>query len=429
MSNSTLKESLSVKSLLLKKELMKKDCWFRTFARLESKLDKGSGELAYIQSLVDSEEYEYYVNLLITGEYQWSIPSKVEIAKVGTSKKRVVYMYPAIDRFFLGLLYRGMSEMFKGSLADNCFSYRRGVSTNTAIKYIDKMKKQTKMYGLKLDISAYFNSVSKSHLEKCLDELFTTGVDSIRSTLDNVLMVDRVEFKGEIIEEYKSLIPGCALGSFFANYCLRELDFYFMNKGIIYARYSDDIIILAETEERIDEYLDYISNYLGAIGLKINPSKYVHFDPEDAIDYLGLSLSDKGTDISEHSKKKMKRTIKRWVKQGRKEIEQGASFEKVASKLVKRLNHKLYKSYLFDKTKFGWGIYAFRYITVTDSLTELDFYLRDMIRHLKTGKHNKANIKAVSEDDFRRLGVVSFYDMYRLFKEDFDYYVEIAYLI
>ena len=75
---------------------------------------------------------------------------------------------------------------------------------------------------------------------------------------------------------------------------------------------------------------------------------------------------------------------------------------------------------------FGWCHYAFRYITTIDSLIEIDFYFKDTLRAMKTGKHNKANFKAMSEQEFKDLGYLSLVEMYKLYKKDFDYYMEIV---
>ena len=79
-----------------------------------------------------------------------------------------------------------------------------------------------------------------------------------------------------------------------------------------------------------------------------------------------------------------------------------------------------------NESTFGWCHYAFRYINTIESLIEIDFYTRDTLRAMKTGKHNKANYKAISDDEFKALGWVSLVDMYKLYKEDFDYYIEIV---
>jgi RNA-directed DNA polymerase len=410
-------------------ELIKKDHWDRAYDRLTMKDKTDAFDMDELYVLKETDARCLIAEQVCTGTYPWSTPEKLLLAKNGSTKKRIVYMYSGKDRFVIGALYRALSVLNVGNIADNCFSYKRGINTSSAIKYISKVKKDKALYGVKLDISAYFNSVSKDHLTTCLTELFgeSTG---IRTSMNLLFADDTVLFKGEKITEYKSLIPGCALGSFFANYCLREVDYHFRDLGIVYARYSDDIVLFAETEELVNTHLDTVKEKIFSYGLTINESKYVHFLPDQDVEYLGLKLGANGIDISDHAKKKLKATIKRWVKAGRKGIEiEEKSFQKVARGIVNRLNWKLYKSYIQDERKFGWAYYAFRYITDLQSLTELDFYLRDRLRYLKTGRNNKMNVNTLNDEDFRNLGVLSLFDMYQLFHEDFDYYCEVAYLI
>lgn len=410
-------------------EMCKKEYWDRAYERINTKEGNNPFNMDELYVIKETDQRIDLAKQVCSGEYVWSVPEKLLLAKSGTTKKRVVYMYSPLDRFVLGVLYRALSEYHADKLAKSCFSYKRRVNTANAIHYVKKVKQERPLYGVKLDISAYFNSVSREYLETSLTELFGTNTN-LRKTMNDLFMDDTVSYKGTEQTEYKSLIPGCALGSFFANYCLRELDWSFEEKGVVYARYSDDILVFGETEDEVNGYLEEIKEKIKECGLTINEKKYVHFKPEDDVEYLGLKLYKGGVDISDHAKKKMKATIRRWVKAARKEIEmKGKPFDKVAAQLVKRLNWKLYKSYVYDTRKFGWGYYAFRYITVTDSLTELDFYLRDRLRYLKTGKNNKANVKALNDDDFTNLGVLSFYDMFILFNEDFDHYCEVAYLI
>ena len=66
---------------------------------------------------------------------------------------------------------------------------------------------------------------------------------------------------------------------------------------------------------------------------------------------------------------------------------------------------------------------------VIDSLREIDFYMRDTLRAMKTGKHNKANVNAIDDEEFKELGWVSLVDMFYLYKKDIDYYMEIVELM
>ena len=71
------------------------------------------------------------------------------------------------------------------------------------------------------------------------------------------------------------------------------------------------------------------------------------------------------------------------------------------------------------------GGYAFRYINTDKSLKEIDLYTKDTLRAMKTGKHNKANYKALSEEDFKQMNWVSLVQLFHLYKRDFDYYCEV----
>lgn len=410
----------------LRLEVLKEEHWNTTYDKLTTKkhisaVDKGELMNCNIQR-------EEIVNQLFNGTYNWSIPQKVLIAKSGTKKKRVVFIYNLRDRYILGVLYRAFSNYFSKQMNSHCFSYKTGVSTNTAIHYLKYQLNDDFKVGVKIDIQSYFNSVSRDRVKQMLDELFSDG---IKTTLEKLMLDDTVEFQGEQIQEWKALIAGCALGSFFANYCLAPLDAELESKGVVFARYSDDIIILGNNKKQLKEYLDIVRKHLANYGLEINPKKYKWFEESDDFDFLGLKLSKDGTvDISDHAKKKIKRQIKRWCDKGRKDMEMNyKDFYTVASKIMKRLNNKNFKCYINNDATFGWCHYAFRYITTIDSLKEIDLYCKDTLRAMKTGKHNKANYKALDEQDFRDIGWVSLVQLYHLYKKDFDYYCEVIELI
>lgn len=364
------------------------------------------------------------VNELMSGEYNWSIPRKVEIAKSESKKKRTVYIYDIKDRYILGVLYRAISAYYKDDINNRCFSYTKGKSTSNAIRYVRDNKTEELKYGVKVDIHAYFNSVSREKVIEMINCLFTGG---IKESIEKLMLNDSVLWKEKEIKEWKSLIPGCALGSFFANYTLKECDDYFDNKNTIYARYSDDIIVLESSREELQKDLDIIMKYLNNYGLTMNPDKYTWFEPTDNVEYLGLKILGDGTiDISDHAKQKIKRQIHRWCRKGRMEIERdGKPFYVVAKRIIRQLNNKnLFCAINHDAT-FGWAMYSFSKITTIQSLKELDYYTKDTLRAMKTGKHNKANYGAISEEEFHELGLLSLVEMYMLYRQDYDYFMEV----
>lgn len=411
----------------LKNELLKPVHWEETYNRMILKQGFSKSDKNTLWKLKEIYKPDI-VDEIMSGNYIWSIPRRVEIAKSESKKKRVVYIYELKDRYVLGVLYRAITAYYKDKISKSCFSYKKTVGTSNAIQYIKDNRKDKFKYGVKVDIHAYFNSVSKEKVIEMINELFTDG---IKITMEKLLLNDDVMWDNKIISEWKSLIPGCAFGSFLANYCLKTCDEYFDNENVIYARYSDDIIVITDSKDKLQVYLDKIMDFLNQYGLTMNPDKYTWFESGDSIEYLGLKLDDNGKiDISNHAKQKIKKQIHRWCRKGRMEIERDyKSFESVARRIIRQLNNKNFKCYINHEEAFGWCAYAFSKINTTKTLREIDIYTKDTIRAMKTGKHNKANAKAITDEEFKRLGWVSLVDLYKLYKEDFDYYCEIIELI
>lgn len=376
---------------------------------------------------ISNGSYKTIAEKIAFGKYQFGTPVKVMLAKPGSNKKRVVYCYAELERFYLSLLYQALESLFSGKLAINCFAYRRGISVISAVKSVKQVYDRGEMYGVKIDIHAYFNSVSKEYLYSCIDKLFSAD-EGITKTIEQLYKTDKVLWHGEEIEEYKSLIPGCAVSSFFANYCLAEIDTMFSQLHIPYARYSDDIIFFGKSAEERQKYLDFLTAELNKRGLELNPNKFEFFDPGESITFLGLTMMGSTIDISKHAFEKLKRTFKRYCRKGRKRIEmQGEPFLKVACEIMHRWNYNLYRAYVMDMSKYGWGYYAFRYINTDKTLKALDIYIKDTIRALKTGRHNKRNMTAVSDAEWSCMHYLSTVEMYQLFNaNDFEYYCDVV---
>lgn len=408
----------------LKEQLLDKKYWEDTYNKMILKQGFSKEDKNLIWGLKEIYRKDI-VDELMSGEYIWSIPRKVEIAKSESRKKRAVYIYNTKDRYILGVLYRAVSEYYYNTLNKNCFSYKKKVGTSDAIRHIQENKNESLKFGVKVDIHSYFNSVSKERVIEMINELFYGG---IKKTIENLMLTDRVIYKGKEITEFKSLIPGCAFGSFFANYCLLPCDKYFESENVIYARYSDDIIILTDTKEKLQNYLNIVLEYISNYGLTINPDKYTWFEPGDSVEFLGLKLCrDDKIDISDHAKQKIKKQIHRWCRKGRMEIERDyKNFYTVARRIIRKINNKNLFCAIDNETTFGWAMYAFSKITTIQSLVEIDNYTIDTLQAMKTGKHNKRNYGAISKDELRELGYLSLVDMYKLYKYDLDYYMEVV---
>jgi len=75
--------------------------------------------------------------------------------------------------------------------------------------------------------------------------------------LEEILLNENVIFNGNVISEKKELITGCPIAPFLSNIYLRDIDEFYRNKQVTYARYSDDLVIF-ESKEQIEKHLLYI---------------------------------------------------------------------------------------------------------------------------------------------------------------------------
>ena len=101
-----------------------------------------------------------------------------------------------------------------------------------------------------LDTNIYFSPETrgKTLQEKVKDDALLVDFNSA------IISEPQAYFDGNLIECNKGIMAGVPISGFLANLYLEELDRFFYEKGILYARYSDDIIVFGKTKEDVNEY-------------------------------------------------------------------------------------------------------------------------------------------------------------------------------
>lgn len=237
------------------------------------------------------------------GTYKIGIPSIVKIKK-DNGKFRELYVNTIKDRLILRVINSIYLDLYFSKIHDLCVSYKKGVSVGKVVTNISKKLSQGKLKGYKVDISKFFDSVSKEVLLSALDSLDSGSV--VDRLVRDYYSDDRVFLLEEekIVERYKGLAQGCALSSFLCNYILRDLDEYFSNSTIYY-RYSDDIVIFDED----DNIIEKLSNKLKSYGLSLNTDKLERISSDEWFTFLGFSIKGDKISISKKSLYKFQKDI------------------------------------------------------------------------------------------------------------------------
>ena len=338
---------------------------------------------------VEQEAYLHLAQKIARGE-GLGIPKKKIVNKMGTGKKRVVYSFAPDEMVILKFIAFKLYD-YDAVFSPNCYAFRRGIKACDAIFFINRAIGNRRMWAYKLDIHDYFNSISIDILLPMLEEIMSDDPLLYRF-FENMLSDNRVVSGGETILESHGVMAGIPTASFLADVYLKEVDRHFHDAHVIYARYSDDIILFAPDFETLERYKGQMTEFLRKYRLEVNPDKEKIYSPDEAYEFLGFKCHGRDIDISEATKKKMKGKIKRATKSlMRWKVRNQMEPEKAMKGLINHFNRVFFEN--DDTESLTWSRWFFPVINQTDGLKEIDHYLQQNIRFLSTGKHNKTNFK------------------------------------
>ena len=356
---------------------------------LEYKVDGGhlsKQQEARLAEYIQNKEYIPVVEGILRKE-DFPIPTMKCINKKNSNKKRTVFLFDEKENFVLKammfLLYK-----YDHLFSPNLYSFRRNISVKTAIANITK-RNIGSIYGYKVDIHDYFNSVDTDIVTKILRDNIKDD-DLLVDFICSLISSTKAYFNEDIIDCRKGIMAGVPISGFLANLYLAELDNLFHQQNILYARYSDDIIVFGPTKEDISKHKSSIHQFLHDRKLTINESKEFEILPNEKLDFLGFSFQDNKVDLSDVALQKMKdkmrrkaRALLRW------KIRKKASPDRAIRAYIRYFNKKLFENP--KDNEITWCRWYFPIITTDESLHILDGYMLQNIRYIATGKYTKAN--------------------------------------
>lgn len=365
-----------------------------------------------LRNYIDNEYYRTYKDAVLNLS-GLPLPSKSIISKMSSQKKRTVYKYPYDFNMILKLLTYLTLRKYDYLYAPCLYSFRPGVCAKDAIMTICRSKDIRSMYSYKIDVSDYFNSIPVDMICSALDSAITDD-DKLLTFMKVLLCEEKALYNGTEIIEQKGIMAGTPIASFYANLYLKGLDEIFKEKGVLYARYSDDIIVFARTEDEISEYKKLILDHLNERGLKVNPDKEEFATPEDGFTFLGVEVRNGNIDIAPASVVKLKQKMRRKARAlDRWKHREGLDGTKAAAAFIRIFNHKLLE--VNEDSDLTWSLWFFPVITTPKSLHEIDLYAQELLRFLISGKHTKARFN-VRYEALKELGYKSLVNEYYSFR-------------
>lgn len=376
---------VNIMSLLY--ELLNEKAWEEFFEYKTSKNNITEREKNELNEYIYNKVYKNIAEKVLSCD-EFPIPQMKKINKKNTMKKRVVFTFDSGENYLLKML-SFLLYKYDCLFSDNLYSFRRDKGVKHAVRKLSSYPKVSGMFSYKVDIHDYFNSVDTKLMTDIINRKLSDDT-MLCGFLNSLLENPYAEAEGEVVKCRKGIMAGVPVSGFLANLYLADMDEWFLKNNILYARYSDDIIVFADSKEKIELYENKIKEFLSQYKLEINPKKEVRTNAGEKWDFLGFSFENGVIDISEVASDKLKAKMKRKAKAlTRWKKRNNASDERAIKAFIRHFNKKLYDNPIHND--ITWCRWYFPVINTHKTLKDIDDYAISCIRYIRTGKYTKAN--------------------------------------
>lgn len=152
-------------------------------------------------------------------------------------------------------------------------------------------------YVCRTDIKGYYGNITK---KKVIEQVKRHIADPVLLGLIDQYLHYTVEAGGEFYTPKQGICRGCPLSPLIGAMHLYEVDTHFAReqekRGIVYARYMDDFIILSKSRWQLRGQVKALNGYLQAYGFVQHPDKTFIGRVEKGFDWMGAWLGTNGVE-------------------------------------------------------------------------------------------------------------------------------------
>ncbi len=311
---------------------------------------------------------------MLKGKYEISPPHTAQIPK-DNGEYRTVYVNEPIDRVLLSIANDLLFDLMPELVHPTCKSYQTGIGCGKVVTEISLYIMSTEINGYlgwKSDLSKYFDSVPIRYIDEVFDKVeakhgHSALIDVLRKYYHSDLYFDE---NNDLRRQYQSLKQGCAVASWLADVLLYDLDEELSQMNGFYTRYSDDMLFVGKEYEKA---MSMLQSRLEEKTMKLNPKKVEYLTDSKWFKFLGFSI--KGNMISLSSGR---------IKTFQNEVEK-RTIRKPGIPLaqaINAVNRYLYKG----NGDFSWATQILPVCNVRKDIDELNKFVMDCLRAVKTGK-------------------------------------------
>jgi RNA-directed DNA polymerase len=357
--------------------------WVEAVEAFRARNPRRRDRLAAYQALLDAGEHRRAGADVLAERYRPAPPAECWLNKADGRKKRV-FLYPPLDELLFRVLNRGLQPMAAEVARPWCRSFVPGGGPRAAFRTVLTDRDIDAKSALRIDVRDYFNSIDVTDLLTRLPEPWADG--PLGTLLTVALLDPRIERGGTVVHGgRKGVMAGTPMAPLLATLYLTSLDREIADGGTTYARYSDDILVLAPPAalpglERL------VRHRLAERGLQVNEAKSGVALPGEPWDFLGFRYERGLIGLAPRTERKLKmkttrlaRSLLRWRERG------GVPRDRTAEVFFRRTNRRLYGTRT-ERAHFSWATWFLPLLDLPDPLRSLDEHMQREVRYAATGR-------------------------------------------
>lgn len=213
------------------------------------------------------------------------------------NKAREIALYSMRDKVVQQSLAAELGRIYDGRFSDSTYAYRSNRSALSAVELIDEqIRTGNYSHALKVDIRHYFDEIQWDRLAAILQRDIREK-DVMALIKANCASVRLDAATGELVEKSLGIYQGSGVSPILSNIYLMEMDRWLAGRASFYVRYSDDLLVLGQSEEELRTLLTEIGARLNSTGLKMNTNKSGCVSLETGVDFLGYHFDKSGKSV------------------------------------------------------------------------------------------------------------------------------------